>query len=417
MFEQFCRHPAALARHQTAPLFRERLYYLAHLAAQGMRLRCLQQVASYLLVVVEYLRLASRPGEAIEIAEIEQQAMRWARRRSSRSRHRRGGPTSRKVFRCHATNWLKFLGRLKEPTYSTCPYAGLISDFADYMRHERGWSAETIGNRCRFVQRFLGELEFGGDALGEITIGRIDETFLKLLTLGGYAPMAVRTYVNHLRAFLRYAAMRGRCSNGLAEAIRSPRIFRHASLPTGPSWDDVRRLLASTAGDQPMDIRDRAVLMLLAVYGLRAGEVTHLQLEDFDWPQELLFVTCFKTRQRRAYPLCRSVGNAVLRYLKEVRPISVHRDVFLSLHAPIRPVREIWALVARRWRRLGLSLPHFGPHALRHACATHLLAQGHSLKEIGDHLGHRNPASTRIYAKVDFAGLRRVADLDLGGVL
>jgi site-specific recombinase XerD len=71
-------------------------------------------------------------------------------------------------------------------------------------------------------------------------------------------------------------------------------------------------------------------------------------------------------------------------------------------------------MVRRRFQALNLDLPHYGSHALRHACATHLLAQGLSLKEIGDHLGHRDPDTTRIYAKVDLTGLRQVGDFDLG---
>jgi site-specific recombinase XerD len=77
----------------------------------------------------------------------------------------------------------------------------------------------------------------------------------------------------------------------------------------------------------------------------------------------------------------------------------------------------LYLVVSRRLRAVNPSLSHYGPHALRHACATHLLEQGLSLKEIGDHLGHRHPDTTRIYAKVDLAGLRQVADFDLGGVL
>jgi site-specific recombinase XerD len=76
-----------------------------------------------------------------------------------------------------------------------------------------------------------------------------------------------------------------------------------------------------------------------------------------------------------------------------------------------------WQLVASRLRSLGIRLPQEGPHVLRHACATHLLAKGLSLKEIGEHLGHRLPETTAIYAKVDIAGLREVADFPLGGVL
>jgi integrase len=157
--------------------------------------------------------------------------------------------------------------------------------------------------------------------------------------------------------------------------------------------------------------------MLLAIYGLRGGEVGRLRLHDFDWERELLTVEGSKTRRARTWPLNRSVGDAVLRYLREVRPRSVHREVFLTLRSPFRPLTCTWPIVATRLRSLDASLPHHGPHALRHACATRLLERGLTLKEIGDHLGHRDPDTTRIYAKVDLNGLREVADFDLGGLL
>jgi site-specific recombinase XerD len=93
--------------------------------------------------------------------------------------------------------------------------------------------------------------------------------------------------------------------------------------------------------------------------------------------------------------------------------------VFLSLRAPVRPLGNsaLWQIVNRRLRPLGLALAHQGPHALRHACATRLLARGLSMKEIGDHLGHRNPAATSIYAKVHLTALRHVADVSLEGLL
>jgi integrase len=113
------------------------------------------------------------------------------------------------------------------------------------------------------------------------------------------------------------------------------------------------------------------------------------------------------------------VGEALLRYLKEVRPRVRYREVFLTLLAPIQPSssNSLYCTVAERFRALNIPSPHRGPHALRHACATRLLAEGLSMKEIGDHLGHRKPDSTRVYAKVDLAGLRQVADFEIGGVL
>src|SRR5256884_427018 len=110
---------------------------------------------------------------------------------------------------------------------------------------------------------------------------------------------------------------------------------------------------------------------------------------------------------------------AIIRYLKEVRPKSPHRQVFLTLRAPVGPISNgaMWAVVSRQLRQRAPSLKHHGPHSLRHACATRLINQGLSLKEIGDYLGHRDVEATRIYAKVDLAHLREVAEFDLGGLL
>ena len=173
-------------------------------------------------------------------------------------------------------------------------------------------------------------------------------------------------------------------------------------------------------GDRPADIRDRALLLLLAVYGLRAGEVVGLRLEDFDWEQELLTVPHGKRQRPRTYPLvpsrrrCRpplSAGGAA----------PVRRGARCSSRCGHRSGRcpgAAWAKWSTgAYTHWGVTLPHYGPHALRHACATHLLAQGLSLKEIGDHLGHQSPETTRIYAKVDLAGLRTVGDFDLEGLL
>jgi integrase/recombinase XerD len=276
----------------------------------------------------------------------------------------------------------------------------------------------TICNRCWLVPRFLNRLGTAGDSLREVSPSRIDEVLREMVSQGSYARVTIQSMAGEVRAFFRYAETRGWCRQGLAVCIRGPRLFAQASLPTGPSAEEVQRLIAMTEGDRPVDIRDRAILLLLAIYGLRAGEVNRLRLEDFDWERELLTVTSSKTQRPRTYPLIRSVGEAVLRYLREVRPRSPHRELFLTLLAPFRPLRHaLWGIVATRLRSVNDSLRHYGPHALRHACAGRLLAEGLSLKEIGDHLGHVDPEATRIYAKVDLVGLRQVADFDLGGVL
>jgi integrase/recombinase XerD len=129
-------------------------------------------------------------------------------------------------------------------------------------------------------------------------------------------------------------------------------------------------------------------------------------------------VTRPKVRRQQFYPLSPTVGEAILYYLK-ARPHVPYREVFLTLKAPFRPPSSgsLYDVVGDRLQALGISLKHRGPHSLQHAYATRLLAEGSSMKEVGDHLGHRKTDTTRVYAKVDLAGLRQVAEFNLGGLI
>jgi integrase/recombinase XerD len=380
MFEQLFVRRHAWARHRAGPLLKERLTFLAAMADRGLSRKTLRICAQQLLVFIATFALVKRSTRVVPRDEVKRKT---------------GDPRSFSL----AARWLRFLHRLEEVPVAVSPHARKVKAFAAYMQHERGLSPATIRNRCWLIPRFLNRLSTTG-SLREITPNRIDEVLRELVSQEGYARVTIHSWAGELRTFFRYAETRGWCRKGLADCIRGPRLFAQASLPTGPSWENVRRLLTMAEGDRPVDIRDRAILMLLAIYGLRAGEVNHLRLDDFDWEREVLTVTSSKTRRLRTYPLARSVGDAVLRYLQEARPHSPHRELFLTLRAPVRPLRHaLWGIVAGRLRRVNASLPHYGPHALRHACAARLLAEGLSLKEIGDHLGHLDPDTTRIYAK------------------
>jgi integrase/recombinase XerD len=412
MFEQLFERRVCLARHQNGPLVEERRRYLTHLSAQGLAHATLRSVAPYLLVIAKMLCLALRPGQRIGRTEIDEQASAWGRRRFHGCKR---GSRARRQFIRYATRWLRFLDLLESPVPVASPYGDQVKSFAEYMRQEQGLSPCTIGQRVWIVQDVLSRL---GKPLAEIAIRQVDETLLQMIRQGSYARSTVQTYADALRAFFRFAERRNWCCSGLATAIQAPRIFPQESLPVGPSWEQVQGLIAACHGDDPVNLRNHALLLLLAIYGLRSGELVHLQLESFDWNQERLSVRRSKSQQVQNYPLCRTVGDAVLRYLRSARPQTHYREVFLTLRAPVRPLSRVAlaAIVTRKLKALGVSLAHYGPHMLRHACATHLLQQGLSLKEIGDHLGHRHPDSTRIYAKVDLVGLRQVADFDLGGL-
>lgn len=234
----------------------------------------------------------------------------------------------------------------------------------------------------------------------------------------GWKKSTIKGYGQSLRAFFRHASRRGWCAPGLAETIKGPKIYSLASLPEGPSWEQVQQLIANLDTDRPTHVRDRPIVLLLAVYGLRIGEVCRLTLDDLDWINEKIRVRRLKNQRSQEFPLTAEVGNAILKYLRNVRPQSAGRVLFLRLHTPHEPLTPHGAscCISVHIRALGCRLPHNGTHSLRHACATHLLQEGFLLKEIGDLLGHRSPRSTQIYAKVERKKLVQVAGLKLSGL-
>jgi integrase len=205
----------------------------------------------------------------------------------------------------------------------------------------------------------------------------------------------------------------------LWDCIHAPRLYRFERYPQGPTWTQVRELLDSTNTPNPTDIRDRAMLLLMAVYGFRSGEVRGLCLDDIDWENEIIRPPRPKQHRVGTYPLTSIVGDAIIAYLR-IRPVCRHRQVFISILQPYRPLissGSMGTLVRHRQQALGQQLKRYGPHGLRHACATYLLTEGFTLKHIGDHLGHSLVQATEIYAKVDVASLAMVGDVDLGQLM
>jgi site-specific recombinase XerD len=325
---------------------------------------------------------------------------------------------SRQLFIHLATEWMRSLGCFEPPREAENPFAAQIVAFARYLREERGLSPVTIATRCERLAWFFESLHHSRNSLRTISIADLD-TFIDAKGTQGWSRSSLASLSGSLRTFFCYAESQGWCAPGIASVIESPRIYAREGLPEGPSWEDVQRLLASTSGDHPADIRDHAILMLLAVYGLRRGEVARLQLDDLDWVSERIVVTRPKQRRIQYYPFVNTVGEAILRYLREVRPHCAQRALFLTMAAPIRPLSgmSITPIVRTRLRALGVALPRRGAHCLRHACARQLMSSGFSLKQIGDYLGHRTANSTLSYTKIDLAGLRSVAELDLGRLI
>jgi integrase len=158
--------------------------------------------------------------------------------------------------------------------------------------------------------------------------------------------------------------------------------------------------------------RDYAMTLLLSVYGLRGIEVVRLRLDDIDWREHKLTIGPRKAGNRTTYPLTVPVGEAILTYLRNGRPESSHRQVFLSAVAPFGPLVRITQLIQQYMARASVRVARPGSHTFRYSCAQRLFEEGLSLKEIGDCLGHARPESTQRYTKIAIEQLRAVASGD-----
>ena len=403
-------------RFRAAPLFEDRVRYLCHLREVGYARSSVLKCAYDQLSVVRLLDLGE--DDRASITQIEAAADAWARPGGRRCKHA-ASPKSKSRFIGHAVRWLRFVGRLDEPQKMPHPLRAQVTVYATWLRDERGLSEHTVRDYCAAADEFIELLAAKGTALASVKITDIDGAIAAKHAKGTWCRRTLHDYAQRLRAFFRFAESRGWCRPGLAAGIMPPGFRADENVPKGLTRLDVQRLLDSTEGDRAADKRDRAILMLLVAYGLRASEVGHLRLDDLDWDNETLRVHRSKTGRTDLYPLSRGVGQALVRYIMEVRPARSDRTLFLTLHAPIRPLerRTLGRMVSRRLDALGIVAARRGPHALRHAAAQHLLDEGMSVKAIGDFLGHRDPSSTLIYAKVDLNALREVADFDLGGLI
>lgn len=415
MFKTLFSYPGVIQHHRDGPLAAERATYLESLVAKEAARGTLLRRARYCLCVAKELEKWPR-NHSFSDAEIEALATAWAADRVANARA--SAPRwPQESFRLVAFEFIDSMGRLlPKPTLPPGRYDRLVEDFIASQR-QRGWqSSATCRSGHWQVQRYLSYLEDQALDLDGVDAVHVDAYFQHVSQR--WSRVSIGKAATVLRTWFRHCETMRWAKPGLADTIQLPRIYRHEGLPLGPTWDQVGRMLAETAEDGAAQLRDRAIILLTSVYGLRSGEVRRLRLEDLDWQREQIRIIRSKSSRQEQLPLEPSVGNAITRYLRYGRPKSTSRFVFLTLLAPYRPLSAggLYGIVQRRLSRVASPKNGRGPHGLRHACARHLVESGHSFKEVGDHLGHRSPGATRIYAKVDLKSLRLVVFDDLGGL-
>ena len=294
------------------------------------------------------------------------------------------------------------------PTASPSP---LLADFARYRREVRGVAESTLSLETDDLIAFLKFLRSRRRGPLRVRLTDIDAYVIELRKR-----LALRTVARvctSIRAFLRFLHATGRLPFDFASSVAAPTLRWRSELPRALPWRDVRIILSAIDRKCRVGRRDYALLLAMAVYGLGAGEVRSLSLDDVDWAGGTFRVRRPKTGREIVLPLLPAVARALLGYLRSGRPKhTASRALFVKMHCPYDALPSSSAIrhiLIKHAHAAGIDGPFLGSHALRHSHATRQIDLGVLPKLVGDILGHLTPASTSIYARVALRRLRHVA--------
>jgi integrase/recombinase XerD len=287
----------------------------------------------------------------------------------------------------------------------------LIAQYVEHRLRHGGVSPRTASLDARHVSSFIAFLRSRVRRPESIRVVDIDEF---VVSCGSrMTRKTVAGICSALRAFLRFLVVVGRLHHDLAPSVVAPRLRSADRPPRALPWKDVQRLLRSIKVRAQLGRRDFAMLLIMATYGMGAGEVLGLQLDDVDWEAGTLRVRRPKTGAAIVLPLLGPIARALADYLRRERPAHAEaREVFVSHrlpHARLSGASAIYHRLVKHATTAGLTPSFLGSHSLRHSHACRQIERGAPPKVVSDILGHQRPSSTSAYVRVATDRLRGVA--------
>lgn len=289
----------------------------------------------------------------------------------------------------------------------------VLEAFVRFCTEELRIGPRTMRGRRRHVTAFL--MYLTSRAVADVRSIGVETMSGFVTSLCHLMPRTLAAVVSDLRTFLRYLVMEGVVPASLVERIPRIRVRQDEKIPDVWRAEDVAALLGAIDRGSPVGKRDYAIVLLAARLGMRVGDIRDLRLEDLRWDEARIERPQAKTGVPIVLPLTEEIGEALIAYLRDGRPPTTRREVFLRHLAPFEPFGpndNLHHIVTTYRRRAGIKLPkrsHKGLHSLRHTVATRLLEAGVALETISGVMGHISLETTRIYTKVDLAALRSAA--------
>lgn len=291
----------------------------------------------------------------------------------------------------------------------------LAEQFCSDAFRIRGVTLHTLRLEVCYLCRFF--RHFGPPASSDKLFQKISPGSISDFLQGyarAYSSGSLAGMQSLLRSFLRFAYRASRIESDLAELVPIRKHRQLGTVPRGLPDECIERLRNSIDRSTAEGKRDAAIICLLATYGVRGVQIRRLRLDDIDWRSERIHFPAAKGGRMIEQHLVAEAGNLLSEYVRLGRPASEHPEVFLTLcesFGPMPAANYLSEVIRRRIRQLGMVLPDgvsYGTHGFRHAFASRMVGKV-PFKDLVDQLGHRDPASTLIYGKVDLDGLRQAA--------
>lgn len=288
-------------------------------------------------------------------------------------------------------------------------YRSLITAFAD-KEARRGLaegSMKSLWSRLYRLHLFF--LDKGADTFSMVTRDMIND-FIKYLA--PYSTTYVSENLRMLRRLCLYAYQNDYHAEDLSGCIPFVKNIRQQRLPAVFTEDEIEKILSSFDRENPMGKRNYAIFLLAARMGLRSCDIKALEFSFINWTEKTLAFTQKKTKKYLTLPLPDDVGWAIIDYLKNGRPISDSKYVFIQHKPPYGQYTDLRNVLVKQMRKAGIETPankRIGMHCFRHSLATTMLENGVSLPVISQTLGHADIASTEVYLRINVSQLKLCA--------
>jgi integrase/recombinase XerD len=283
-----------------------------------------------------------------------------------------------------------------------------LERFRDYLALEAGNSRHTVDNYLRDITR-LAEYATGKGIKQpqQLSAAQLRD-FIYFLKDLGLAPTTIRRQISAIRTYFKFLVGEGIATRDPSERIESPKRWRR--LPAVLSHDEIGKLLAAPNTDEPLAVRDRALLELAYATGVRVSELIGVKLQDISFEERVVRVFG-KGSKERLVPFGKTALGVIAMYAREIRPTVDRGETrgMLFLNARGTPLSRVgaWGIIKAAARRAGIT-KRVTPHTLRHTFATHLLEGGADLRAVQEMLGHADLSTTQLYTHVDRDYLRSV---------